>query len=174
LFAAARLPRFSGHVRVGPIDPRGGSAEQLPAHQPTGVVRRSFKEPPLTAESGGATRATPLAMRAHCGTGSSNPLPSSSDSANSRSLPRSFSGATAENGSLSRSTNGSNPSPSSRGSATPPNPRSAKAKPIESEYRPGHAAYDRKKLRGKQIVRRIGYTRRYAMKAVFHELGPAA
>ena len=47
-------------------------------------------------------------------------------------------------------------------------------KPIESEYGPRHAAYDRKKLRGKQIVRRIGHTRRYAMKAVFHELGPAA
>ncbi|HEY1909408.1 MAG TPA: hypothetical protein VGG73_00685, partial [Vicinamibacterales bacterium] len=24
---------FRGRVRVGPIDPRGGSAEQLPAHQ---------------------------------------------------------------------------------------------------------------------------------------------
>jgi len=39
--------------------------------------KRPFKEPPLTAESGGATRAALLAMRAHRGTGSSNPLPSS-------------------------------------------------------------------------------------------------
>jgi len=38
--------------------------------------KRPFKEPPLTAESGGATRAALLAMRAHRGTGSSNPLPS--------------------------------------------------------------------------------------------------
>ena len=76
---------FRGRVRVGPIDPRGGSAEQLPAHQPIGVVRRPFKEPPLTTESGGATRAAPLAMRAHRGTGSSHPLPSSEESAN---LPR--------------------------------------------------------------------------------------
>ena len=30
-----------------------------------------------------------------------------------------------------------------------------------SEYGPRHAAYDLKKLRGKQIVRRIGHTRRY-------------
>ena len=36
----------------------------------------------LTAESGGATRAALLAMRAHRGTGSSNPLPSSGESAN--------------------------------------------------------------------------------------------
>src|SRR5271169_4205485 len=47
---------------------------------PIGVVRRPFKEPPLTAESGGATRAALLAMRAHRGTGSSNPLPSSGES----------------------------------------------------------------------------------------------
>src|SRR5271169_879094 len=47
---------------------------------PTGVVRRPFKEPPLTAESSGATRAALLAMRAHRGTGSSNPLPSSGES----------------------------------------------------------------------------------------------
>jgi hypothetical protein len=47
---------FQGRVRVGPIDPRGGSAEQLPAYQPIGVVRRPFKEPPLTGESGGATQ----------------------------------------------------------------------------------------------------------------------
>jgi hypothetical protein len=39
-----------------------------------------LKEPPLTAESGGATRAALLAMRAHRGTGSSNPLPSSGES----------------------------------------------------------------------------------------------
>jgi hypothetical protein len=51
--------------------------------------KRPFKEPPLTAESGGATRAALLAMRAHRGTGSSNPLPSSSESANFRSLPTS-------------------------------------------------------------------------------------
>ena len=31
----------------------------------------------------------------------------------------------------------------------------------ESEYGPRRAAYDRKKLRGKQIVRRISKTRRY-------------
>jgi len=48
--------------------------------------KRPFKEPPLTAESGGATRAALLAMRAHRGTGSSNPLPSSGESANSRFL----------------------------------------------------------------------------------------
>jgi hypothetical protein len=29
---------FPGRVRVGPIDPRGGSAEQLPADQPIGVT----------------------------------------------------------------------------------------------------------------------------------------
>ena len=29
------------------------------------------------------------------------------------------------------------------------------------QYGPRHAAYDLKKLRGKQIVRRIGHTRRY-------------
>jgi hypothetical protein len=89
-FAAARLPRFSGHVRVGPIDPRGGSAEQLPA-PPTDRgcnIRRPFKEPPLTAESGGATRAALLAMRAYRGTGSSNPLPSSGESTNFRFLSR--------------------------------------------------------------------------------------
>jgi hypothetical protein len=77
------LPDYQGFrdsVRVGPIDPRGGSAEQLAAHQPIGVVRRPFREPPLTAESGGATRAALLAMRAHRGTGSSNPLPSSRES----------------------------------------------------------------------------------------------
>ena len=67
-----------------------------------------------------------------------------------------------------------------------------------SEYGPRHAAYDLKKLRGKQIVRRIGHTRRYeplrptraalnpkpidtyyqairaGMKGLFHELGIAA
>jgi hypothetical protein len=47
---------------------------------PIGVVRRPFKEPPLTAESGGATRAALLAMTAHRGTRSSNPLPSSGES----------------------------------------------------------------------------------------------
>ena len=45
-----------------------------------------LKELPLTAESGGATRAALLAMRAHRGTGSSNPLPSSGESANYRFL----------------------------------------------------------------------------------------
>ena len=34
---------FRGRVRVGPIDPRGGSAEQLPAHQPIGVVRQAIQ-----------------------------------------------------------------------------------------------------------------------------------
>jgi hypothetical protein len=52
----------------------------LPAHQPIEVVRRPFKKPPLAAESGGATRAMLLAMSAHRGTGSSNPLPSSRES----------------------------------------------------------------------------------------------
>jgi hypothetical protein len=47
---------------------------------PIGVVRRPFKEPPLTAESGGATRAALFAMTAHRGTGSSNPLPSAEES----------------------------------------------------------------------------------------------
>jgi hypothetical protein len=53
------------------------AAGQPSSCRPTtvGVVRRPFKEPPLTAESGGATRAALLAMRAHRGTGSSNPLP---------------------------------------------------------------------------------------------------
>src|SRR6516225_3086569 len=36
---------------------------------PIGGCKRPFKEPPLTAESGGATRAALLAMRAHRGTG---------------------------------------------------------------------------------------------------------
>jgi hypothetical protein len=69
---------------VGPIDPRGGSAEQLPAHQPIGVVRRPFKEPPLTAESGGRPGPRRWRWRAHRGTGSSNPVPSSEGSANFR------------------------------------------------------------------------------------------
>ena len=47
--------------------------------------KRPFKEP-LTPESGGATRAALLAMRAHRGTGSSNPLPSSGESTNHRFL----------------------------------------------------------------------------------------
>ena len=46
--------------------------------------KRPFKEPPLTAESGGATRAALLAMRAHRGTGRSNPLPSSGESSELR------------------------------------------------------------------------------------------
>jgi hypothetical protein len=46
--------------------------------------KAAFKEPPLTAESGGATRAALLAMRAHRGTGSSNPLPSTEESASRR------------------------------------------------------------------------------------------
>jgi hypothetical protein len=37
----------------------------------------------------------------------------------------------------------------------------ALSKQSQSEYGPRHAAYDLKKLRGKQIVRRIGHTRRY-------------
>jgi len=37
----------------------------------------------------------------------------------------------------------------------------ALSKQSESEYGPRLAAYDLKKLRGKQIVRRIGHTRRY-------------
>lgn len=37
----------------------------------------------------------------------------------------------------------------------------ARGKQSESEYGPRRAAYDLKKLRGKQIVRRIGKTRRY-------------
>ena len=37
----------------------------------------------------------------------------------------------------------------------------ALSKQNPSEYGPRHAAYDLKKLRGKQIVRRIGHTRRY-------------
>src|SRR6266446_8151935 len=51
------------------------------------VVRPPFKEPPPTAESGGATRAALLAMRAHRGTGSSNPLPSSRESGANLSEP---------------------------------------------------------------------------------------
>jgi hypothetical protein len=45
------------------------------------VEGSEFKEPPLTAESSGPTRAALLAMRAHRGTGSSNPLPSTGESA---------------------------------------------------------------------------------------------
>ena len=37
----------------------------------------------------------------------------------------------------------------------------ALSKQSPSQYRPRHAAYDLKKLRGKQILRRIGHTRRY-------------
>src|SRR6185437_2777515 len=37
----------------------------------------------------------------------------------------------------------------------------ALSKQSQSEYGSRHAAYDLKKLRGKQIVRRIGHTRRY-------------
>ena len=37
----------------------------------------------------------------------------------------------------------------------------ALSKQRQSQYGPRHAAYDLKKLRGKQIVRRIGQTRRY-------------
>jgi hypothetical protein len=37
--------------------------------------------------------------------------------------------------------------------------RASKQSP--SQYGPRHAAYDLKKLRGKQILRRIGHTRRY-------------
>ena len=37
----------------------------------------------------------------------------------------------------------------------------ALSKQSQTEYGPRHAAYDLKKLRGKQIVRRIGHTRRY-------------
>jgi hypothetical protein len=37
----------------------------------------------------------------------------------------------------------------------------ALSKQSQSEYGPRDAAYDLKKLRGKQIVRRIGHTRRY-------------
>src|SRR5271169_1008388 len=44
-----------------------------------GCKAAPFKEPPLTAESGGATRAALLAIRAHRGTGGSNPLPSSGE-----------------------------------------------------------------------------------------------
>jgi hypothetical protein len=32
-----RLPSFRGRIRVGPIDPRGGSAEQFPAHHRSGL-----------------------------------------------------------------------------------------------------------------------------------------
>jgi len=45
-----------------------------------GCKAAPFKEPPLTAESGGATRAALLAMREHRGTGSSNSLPSRGES----------------------------------------------------------------------------------------------
>ena len=45
-----------------------------------GCKAAPFKEPPVTAESGGAARAALLAMRAHRGAGSSNPLPSSGES----------------------------------------------------------------------------------------------
>ena len=37
----------------------------------------------------------------------------------------------------------------------------ARTKQSPSQYGPRHAAYDLKKLRGKDIVRRIGHTRRY-------------
>src|SRR6185295_20137566 len=59
----------SEHTEIAntPSAAEGGGAVAGPP--PIGVVRRPFKEPPLTAESGGATRAALLAMRAHCGTG---------------------------------------------------------------------------------------------------------
>jgi hypothetical protein len=37
----------------------------------------------------------------------------------------------------------------------------ALSKQSPCQYGPRHAAYDLKKLRGKQIIRRIGHTRRY-------------
>src|SRR5437868_15439602 len=71
---------FRGRVRVGPIDPRGGSAEPV-AGPPTDRGCKAVIQGAATpGESGGATRATLLPMRAHRETGSSNPLPSSSES----------------------------------------------------------------------------------------------
>src|SRR6516165_3060143 len=88
-------------VRCRPITKVFGAASELgrsilAASQPSscrpttdrGYKAAPFKELPLNAESGGATRAALLAMRAHRGTGSSNPLPSSGESgANSRLPP---------------------------------------------------------------------------------------
>jgi hypothetical protein len=53
----------SEHTEIAntPSAAEGGGA--VAGHPPIGVVRRPFKEPPLTAESSGATRAALLAMR---------------------------------------------------------------------------------------------------------------
>ena len=74
-----RYQRFSG-PRPSWADRSSRISRAVAGHPPIGVVRRPFKEPPLTAESGGATRAALLAMRAHRGTGGSNPPPSSRQS----------------------------------------------------------------------------------------------
>ena len=84
-------------VRCRPITKVFGAASELgrsilAVSQPSscrpttdrGCKAAPFKELPLTAESGGATRAALLAMRAHRGTGSSNPLPSSGESSKPR------------------------------------------------------------------------------------------
>src|SRR5207248_2310064 len=53
------------------------------------------------------------------------------------------------------------PSPTSANSSSDVAARVGASKQSPSQYGPRHAAYDLKKLRGKQILRRIGHTRRY-------------
>ena len=84
-FAAARLPRFSG-PRSSWADRSSRRVSRAVAGPPTDWgCKAAIQGAAAHHESGGATRAAPLAMRAHRGTGSSHPLPSSEESAN---LPR--------------------------------------------------------------------------------------
>src|SRR6516165_12093345 len=76
-FAAARLPRFLG-PRSSWADRSSRRVSRAVAGPPTDWgCKAAIQGAAAHHESGGATRAAPLAMRAHRGTGSSNPLPSS-------------------------------------------------------------------------------------------------
>jgi hypothetical protein len=81
--ATARLCTSQGDA---PVLPRRDHLVRDDKHQPNKGGDRGARALALTAESGGATRAALLAMRAHRGTGSSNPLPSAGESANQRFL----------------------------------------------------------------------------------------
>jgi hypothetical protein len=62
-------------------------SRRVAGRPPIGVVGWPFKAPPLTAKSGGRDQGRSVGdERAHCGTGSSNPLPSSGESTNFRFL----------------------------------------------------------------------------------------
>src|SRR5438105_15614273 len=79
-FVAARLPRFSG-PRSSWADRSSRRVSRAVAGPPTDRGCKAVIQGAATpGESGGATRATLLPMRAHRETGSSNPLPSSSES----------------------------------------------------------------------------------------------